>query len=247
MDRMEPARSRKPRTVLSPSQRRAEFVELAERLFRTKGYEATTINDVISAAGVSKGAFYHHFKAKEDLLAAIVTRAATDLLAYFERLKKDNALDALSRLNRLLAMGREWKLEHMGRVRRAFETAPRREDGVLTARMFEATFAVLSPAIASLIVQGQSEGLIGEGDPGAMADALLWVSYGRERMTEGLLGLADQDPEAFADRLYARLIADQAIMDRILGLPSGSIQLIGTPDDLRQFVMAWQKAALPNR
>lgn len=242
---MEPASSRKPRIVLAPGQRRAEFVELAERLFRTKGYEATTINDVISAAGVSKGAFYHHFRAKEDLLEAIVERAARGVLAHVERLRDDNELNALSRLNRLLAMGRAWKLAHMGELRRTFETQLRREDGVLTARMFEATFAVLSPAIASLIAQGQSEGLIGQGDPAAMADALLWISYGRERMTEGLLGLADQDPEAFSDRLYARLCAEQAIMDRILGLPSGSIQLTGTLDDLRQFAAAWQRAALP--
>lgn len=240
---MEVAPPRKIRTVKSPDLRRAEFVDIAERLFQTKGYGATTIADVISAAGVSKGAFYHHFKAKEDLLEAIVARAANVALGYFERLKADESLDALTRLNRLLAMGRDWKLEHMGQLRQTFEAALRRDEDTLTARTIEATFAVLSPAIASLIAEGQSEGTIGEGAPDAMADALLWMGYGRRRMMDDLLGLADRDPEAVANKLYARFCAEQAIMDRILGLPPGGIRLIGTLDELRQFVLAWQQAA----
>ena len=240
---MEATKPRKLRTVRAPDLRRAEFVSIAERLFQTKGYEATTIADVISAAGVSKGAFYHHFKAKEELLEAIVARAATVALGYFERLRADETLDALTRLNRLLAIGRDWKLEHMGQLRRTFETALRRDEDTLTARTVEATFSVLSPAIASLIAEGQSEGTIGAGDPAAMADALLWMGYGRRRMMSDLLMLVDRDPEAVANKLYARLCAEQVIMDRILGLPPGSIRLIGTSEELRQFVTAWLQAA----
>ena len=240
---MEATKPRKLRTVRAPDLRRAEFVSIAERLFQTKGYEATTIADVISAAGVSKGAFYHHFKAKEELLEAIVARDATLALGYFARLRADESLDALTRLNRLLAMGRDWKLEHMGQLRRTFETALRRDQDTLTARTVEATFAVLSPAIASLIAEGQSEGTIGEGDPAAMADALLWMGYGRRRMMSDLLMLVDRDPEAVANKLYARCCAEQVIMDRILGLPPGSIRLIGTSEELRQFVTAWLQAA----
>jgi AcrR family transcriptional regulator len=239
---MEAARPRKLRTVKAPEVRRAEFVDLAERLFQTKGYEATTIADVIDAAGVSKGAFYHHFKAKEDLLEAIVIRAASLALGAFEHLKADGSLDAVARLNRLLALGRDWKLENMGQLRQTFEAALRRDDDTLTARTVEATFAVLSPAVASLIAEGQSEGTICEGDPGAMADALLWMGYGRRRMMGELLDQADRDPDAVAIRLHARLQAEQAIMDRILGMPPGTLQLIVSLDELRPFVFAWRQA-----
>jgi AcrR family transcriptional regulator len=240
---MEVAKPRNLRTVKAPDLRRAEFVEIAEQLFQTKGYEATTIADVINAAGVSKGAFYHHFKAKEDLLEAIVVHTASASLGYIARLQADESLDALTRINRLLAMGGAWKLEHMSQLRRTFEAALRRDKDTLTARTVEATFVLLSPAVASLIAQGQSAGTIGEGDSDAMADALLWMGYGRRRMMGDLLGTLDRDPEAVASKLYARLCAEQAIMDRILGLPAGSIRLIGTLDELRQFVLAWRQAA----
>ena len=60
----------------APAVRRAELIDCAQRLFLTRGYERTTINDVIAATGLSKGAFYHHFRAKEDLLEAIAARFA---------------------------------------------------------------------------------------------------------------------------------------------------------------------------
>ena len=40
------------------------------QLIRTKGYAATTLDDVCQAAGVTKGSFFHHFKGKEDLAIA---------------------------------------------------------------------------------------------------------------------------------------------------------------------------------
>jgi len=39
----------------------------ALRVIRSKGYNATTVDDLCAAAGVTKGAFFHHFKSKEDL------------------------------------------------------------------------------------------------------------------------------------------------------------------------------------
>lgn len=44
----------------------------ALELFKTKGYEQTTILDIVDKMGVSRGAFYHHFKSKEEVLYAIL-------------------------------------------------------------------------------------------------------------------------------------------------------------------------------
>ena len=44
----------------------------AESLFGKQGYESTSVNAIIEYAQVSKGAFYHHFKTKEDLILAII-------------------------------------------------------------------------------------------------------------------------------------------------------------------------------
>ena len=44
---------------------------VALELFYKKGYENTTIKDIIEEIGVSKGAFYHYFESKEDVIVAI--------------------------------------------------------------------------------------------------------------------------------------------------------------------------------
>src|SRR5215475_5288785 len=51
---------------------RAEILRHAGRLFRLRGYHGTNIDDVMLAAGLTRGAFYAHFASKEALFAAIV-------------------------------------------------------------------------------------------------------------------------------------------------------------------------------
>ncbi len=54
--------------------RRDEFVDAAQRLIAAKGYEALSIQDLLDDLGASKGAFYHYFGSKSDLLGAVVDR-----------------------------------------------------------------------------------------------------------------------------------------------------------------------------
>jgi TetR/AcrR family transcriptional regulator, transcriptional repressor for nem operon len=49
---------------------RTKLLDAALSLVRAKGYAATTVDDICRAAGVTKGAFFHHFKSKEDLAIA---------------------------------------------------------------------------------------------------------------------------------------------------------------------------------
>ena len=51
------------------------ILDVAFRLFMEKGYEHTSIQDIINdLGGLSKGAIYHHFKSKEDILIAVTDR-----------------------------------------------------------------------------------------------------------------------------------------------------------------------------
>ena len=50
-----------------PEETERRILEVSRRLFTEKGYEHTTIQDIVDALGMSKGAIYHHFKSKEDI------------------------------------------------------------------------------------------------------------------------------------------------------------------------------------
>ncbi|SPH16937.1 HTH-type transcriptional regulator AcrR [Defluviimonas aquaemixtae] len=49
---------------------RSKLLDAALKVIRTKGYSATSVDDICSEAGVTKGAFFHHFRSKEDLAVA---------------------------------------------------------------------------------------------------------------------------------------------------------------------------------
>jgi TetR/AcrR family transcriptional regulator, transcriptional repressor for nem operon len=51
---------------------RTKLLDAARDAIRTKGYSATTVDDICAAAGVSKGSFFHHFASKEQLGIAAV-------------------------------------------------------------------------------------------------------------------------------------------------------------------------------
>lgn len=61
------------------------IIEAAIKLYATKGFTSTSIQEIVTESGISKGAFYLYFKSKDALLIAI-------LEYYFDRIEKDLAL-----------------------------------------------------------------------------------------------------------------------------------------------------------
>ncbi|KFL17364.1 helix-turn-helix domain containing protein [Anoxybacillus geothermalis] len=64
-------------------ERRVRFIETAMKLFAEKGYHATSIQDLVEAWGISKGAFYHHFASKEELLLEVLRYYSEKMVADF--------------------------------------------------------------------------------------------------------------------------------------------------------------------
>ena len=58
---------------------RAQLIASARSLFGSRGYDSTSTNDVLDAAGLSRGALYHHFGSKEDLFLAVFLDVEADI------------------------------------------------------------------------------------------------------------------------------------------------------------------------
>lgn len=68
------------RRRLSPDERRQVLLEAGARLFAERAYDAVLMEDVASAAGVSRALLYRHFPSKRDLFAGVYEQAADQLL-----------------------------------------------------------------------------------------------------------------------------------------------------------------------
>ena len=56
----------------TPHASKTRLLDAALQVIRTKGYAATTVDDICAAAGLTKGSFFHHFKGKEELALGAV-------------------------------------------------------------------------------------------------------------------------------------------------------------------------------
>jgi AcrR family transcriptional regulator len=76
MARISPTRARVPR-----AEREAQMLEVAERVFASRGIQATTMDEIAELVGVTKPLIYDYFGSKEGLLAATIERARGQLLS----------------------------------------------------------------------------------------------------------------------------------------------------------------------
>lgn len=77
---------------------RTRLLEAARDVIRERGFTATTVEDLCKAAGVTKGAYFHHFKSKEDLGVAAAAYWAETTSAFFEGAPYHDHADPYDRL-----------------------------------------------------------------------------------------------------------------------------------------------------
>lgn len=226
------------RIVKHPELRKNELLDCAQELFFARGYENTTVNDVIEKAGVSKGAFYHYFEAKEELLEALAERFVRDSVAQVADILEDPSLGAVGRLNAFLARFRRLRVEAAPNMRATFDAVFRPENIVLYHRINTATMAVMTPVLARIIAEGKAQGVFDTPDPLATAEMLLQLGPASHDVVAQVFKAATEAEKKKATKaLEDRLSLFSIVVNRILGLPEGSVQ-VAEPGYARAIVMA---------
>jgi len=205
-------------------------LDRASALFVQRGYDNVSLNDLIADAGVSKGAFYHWFPSKEALITALTERSAQDQFDVIEGLVAQCDGDALERLNTVLRAGFDVKVQ-TGTPERlaAMMSLLRPENAHLYARIVAAGEDLLRPLLTELISSGVREGIFDTFDPEGVADMIQGLAA---RTNSNILQIFDAADESARDHaikvLTTRFKLHGRAVDRILGLPDGSITVLTT-------------------
>jgi TetR/AcrR family transcriptional repressor of nem operon len=77
---------------------KTRLLDAALKVVRTKGYNATRVEDICAAAGVTKGSFFHHFRSKDDLALAAVAHWVEMTGGFFAEAAYHAPADPLDRL-----------------------------------------------------------------------------------------------------------------------------------------------------
>lgn len=212
------------RKYLKPEDRRRQILDSAQILFARKGYAATTINDVMAMAGVSKGGFYHHFDSKESLLEALACRMAKAALKRIQPLLDDPCIDPFARLNNVLREMRAQKTDIDPNLTRAFEALFQPANFMLYDRVRRAISAEIAPVLAAIIAEGVADGVFNVPDPEICVEIILHLNTAAYDCVADLIASRDRgNSEQAMERLYRVMRMQGIAVDRLLGLPDGSI------------------------
>ena len=156
------------RIIKKAEVRRLEIMEAARHLFHTKGYDKTTIQDVMDHLGVAKGTIYHYFKSKEELLEAVIEIIVDEAVGRMRDLMKVSEGNALDKMRRLVEAGNtatdnDEILEQLHQV----------GNTGMHIRLLVATLIKQAPLYGELIRQGCEEGLFQTDTPLESAEFIL--------------------------------------------------------------------------
>lgn len=145
-----------------------KILEVSKRLFLEKGYDNTKIQDIADELGMTKGAIYHHFESKEE----IMNKLGETMFIHnnpFEIVKKRNDLNGLEKMK--LAIKLNQSNEQM--VELTNQALPLLENPQILAKMFESNYQNLLPYWLELIQEGQEDGSIKTDQPKELAELFI--------------------------------------------------------------------------
>lgn len=228
-----------PRVIKHPDLRRSEILDQALAFFVSRGYDNTSLNDLIAEAGISKGAFYYYFPSKEALVVALADRFARQAFTDLQPVLDEPGLDPLARLNAFLSEASTFKTNMAPVAVAAVRDIFRPENRALYQRVVAAWEALFRPALTRIISQGVKEGVFDTFDPEGVADMLQALASSTYSIVARALGaVTKKDRQEALSAFQKRLRLHGIAIDRVLGLPDGSVHML-KPQDAQKLMSAW--------
>jgi AcrR family transcriptional regulator len=208
--------------------RRDAFLDATQRLLLTKGYEGFSVQDVIDEVGASKGAFYHYFGAKSDLLEANVERMADAVQTIWDEIMARPGLSAIDRLDGVFGATAQYKNERRDLTLAVLEGWLADSNTVLREKLRSLVARRLSPVLVRVLEQGIADGDFTATDPEATAHVIVAVIQGIQEEASRLFVQRQAGEIEFeeVERLFG---AYKLALERILGVEPGRLSLTDPP------------------
>lgn len=199
------------RIVKNAAERREEIVAAACRLFLSKGYDKTTMQEVMHEVQVAKGTIYHYFKSKEELLEAAISSIVKEEIDQLQQVMENSRGSALDKIEQLALAGIDSHdqelLDHLHQPGNAG----------MHIRLLAALITKQAPLYAELIRQGCEEGIFETETPLECAEFILAAT--QFLTDEGIYQWTDE-------QLRRRGLALPGLVEAQLRAPEGSFQFL---------------------
>jgi AcrR family transcriptional regulator len=208
--------------------RRDAFLDVAQRLIQTQGYEAMSIQDLLDQLEASKGAFYHYFDSKQALLEAVVERFADSAMSSLAPVLADPGLPALRKLEKFFAGIASLKAEQKDLMLAIIEVWNSDGNAIVREKVRRLSERIMIPLLSAVVKQGVDEGTLQVDSPDEMAKVLASLMLGFQQQATDMF-IARQAGAITFEVVLRSVAAHTEAFERILGIPKGSVTLTDEP------------------
>lgn len=199
------------RIIKDPDVRRAEILDIAEKLFISQGYHKTSVADITREAGVAKSTFFYYFKTKEEILDSIVLRLTQSIIRSISLVANDPDLSAVEKIERMLIAEFRTTMEKRDLVANLHEIP----NADMHQRLMVIMIREYTPFLAQVLEQGNKEGVF-HADPPYETAEFLHVGI-RFLFDAGLF------PREMSEYLH-KIPCMMTTIEHLLGAPAGTLQ-----------------------
>jgi len=144
------------RVVKEAVERKNEILDAAERLFAIKGFDGTSTGEILDAVGIARGTLYYHFKSKEEILDAMVSRMTFRLVEQAEAVAAQKNVPVLQRFVMMMLSlnvgGDSFGQELLQQMHKP-------QNALMHRKMEKSLLSGIVPVIAGLINEGIEQGI----------------------------------------------------------------------------------------
>lgn len=221
------------RIVKDPDERRSELITTAQQLFFTKGYERTSISDIVKTVGVAHGTFYYYFESKAIILEAIVKQMVEQIITKLQEIITEESITAIPKWQKTVHLSNNWKIERKAEIIEANRLLYKDENILLRHKIRSETLKVVANEMTKIIAQGVDEAIFDVDNASETAIIMMTIIASFSDAVNEIIF----NPDKYEDPITAAMqksAAVQTAVERLLGAPAGSMPIID-----KKILSAW--------
>ncbi len=157
------------RVVKEREERKKEIIAAARSLFNEKGYEETSVNDIIKKAGIAKGTFYYYFSSKEEIMNDVVMKDMARHVAEVMPVVDSQTLSPAEKFRDFIL---QHQISHTENIE-VLEFFRKKSDIVMRHKTLVASLHTFSPLIEKIIHEGNQKKIFNVEYPEETAELIM--------------------------------------------------------------------------
>lgn len=201
------------RVIKNADERKSEILHIANQLFNEKGYENTSISDILKEIGIAKGTLYYYFKSKEEIMNEIITQITENIFQQANLIAQDTGLTVPQKIiNIILSLN----IEDKDSGKEIIKHVNNPENILMHQKQIDSIVKGITPIFTKVINEGIEKGMFNTPFPKESTEMILIYA----------LNVFDNDKITSMEEFSEKISAFIYNLERIFNAKSGSFDFL---------------------